>query len=360
MKLDFTEFIGALSELESEKCISREMILGALKHGISAAIKKKGDSENKTIEVDIDESSCEVHFYQVKVVVDEVTSDAVQMSLEEARAENPNAEIGDVVKTEVDLESFGRIDAQTTKQVVLQQIKEAEREMTRAEYSSKTHEILTASVRDVDTSGNVYVELGRTEGVIPQSETIPGEYYTRGKVIKVEMLRVETGEGKGSRNGRIIVSRKRPELVKRLFELEVPEIQNGTVIIKGVAREPGSRTKIAVQSIDPQVDPLGACVGPHFMRVGNVVKELNNEKVDIIPWDSDEATFVARALSPAKVSMVLIDSENKKARVIVDTDQQSLAIGKSGQNARLAARLTGWRIDIKTQEQLNGPDYFED
>ena len=178
--------------------------------------------------------------------------------------------------------------------------------------------------------------------------------------MKVEMLRIENGDGKGSRNGRIIVSRKRPELVKRLFELEVPEIQNGTVVIRSVAREAGSRTKIAVQSMDPQVDPLGACVGPHFMRVSNVVKELNNEKVDIIPWDSDEATFVARSLSPAKVSMVLIDSENKKARVIVDNDQQSLAIGKTGQNARLAAKLTGWKIDIKTHEQIENQKFYED
>ena len=347
MNLDFSEFIGALYELESERGMSRETVINALKHGIASAIKKKSESDNRIIEVDIDEANCKVSFMQVRTVVEEVNSPAIEISLEEAREIEPNAQIDDKIRTEIDLDSFGRINAQNTKHVVMQQIKEAERENTRAQYDSKRCEIFSVTIRDVDNRGNVYVLIGnKDEGVIPREETVPGEEYVTGKIMKAEMLRVEAGENKGSRRGRIVLSRRRPMLVKRLMELEVPEIQQGTIVIKSIAREPGFKTKIAVASNDEKLDPVGACLGQSSMRVRNVVYELYGEKIDIIEWDPDPITFIANALSPAKVIISMLVEEEKKARVMVKNDCLSLAIGKGGLNVRLAAKLTGWKIDI--------------
>ena len=347
MNLDFTEFIGALYELESERGMSRETVINALKHGIASAIKKKNETDNRIIEVDIDENTCKVGFFQVRKVVEEVQSPAVEISLEDAQAIQPGIQLNEMLRTEIDLDSFGRINAQNTKHVVLQQIKEAERENTRAEYDSKRCEIFTVTIRDVDNHGNVYVLIGnKDEGVIPKEETVAGEDYAPGKIMKAEMLRVETGDTKGSRRGRIILSRRRPMLVKRLVEMEVPEIQQGIIVIKSIAREPGLKTKIAVASNDEKIDPVGACLGQSSMRVKNVLSELNGEKIDIIEWDPDPAAFIANALSPARVVISMLTQEEKKARVMVKSDCLSLAIGKGGLNVRLAAKLTGWKIDI--------------
>ena len=254
--------------------------------------------------------------------------------------------MGDVLEEESNPRNFGRIAAQTAKQVVVQRIREAERGVIFDEYVEKENEILTAIVQRVE-KGGVYVELGKTDGLIAMNETIPGEEYNNNDRIKVYVLEVR----KTSKGPQVLVSRTHPGLVKRLFELEVPEIQTGVVQVKSIAREAGFRTKVAVYSSDPQVDAVGACVGQRGTRVERIVNELHNEKIDIIEWDSDPAVYIAKALSPAKVLMVYINEAEKAAKVIVPDNQLSLAIGKEGQNARLAAKLTGWKIDIKSQTQ---------
>ena len=269
-----------------------------------------------------------------------------EISLEKARAINPLYEVGDVLEEEANPRSFGRIAAQTAKQVVVQRIREAERGVIFDEYVEKENEILTAIVQRVE-KGGVFVELGKTDGLIATNETIPGEEYNNNDRIKVYVLEVR----KTNKGPQVLVSRTHPGLVKRLFELEVPEIQSGVVQVKSIAREAGFRTKVAVFSSDPQVDAVGACVGQRGIRVERIVNELHNEKIDIIEWDSDPAVYIAKALSPAKVLMVYINEVEKAAKVIVPDNQLSLAIGKEGQNARLAAKLTGWKIDIKSQTQ---------
>lgn len=357
---DFKDFISAISELENEKGMDRETVINALKHGIASAIKRKSDTDSRIIEVEIDEENCTVKFLQVRTVVEEVHSPAVEISLEEARLIEENISVGDKLRTEIDLDSFGRINAQNTKHVVLQQIKEAERANTRAVYDSKRCEIFSATVRDVDNYGNVYVLISnKDEGVIPKDETVQGETYIPGMIIKAELVRVESGEGRNSRRGKIVLSRRRAMLVKRLLELEVPEIQNGIIVIKSIAREPGFKTKVAVQSIDEKIDPVGACLGQGSMRVKNVVNELYGEKIDVIAWDADPATFISNALSPAKVIISTLTPEEKKARVTVKNDCLSLAIGKGGLNARLAAKLTGWKIDITAMSDEFGGLYNE-
>ncbi|NLY51444.1 MAG: transcription termination/antitermination protein NusA [Firmicutes bacterium] len=340
------EVMSALNELEKERGITKEIILEAIEAAITTAYKRNyGTAQN--VRVEVDENTGEINVYARKVVVDEVTDDSLQISLQEAQAMDPNYKLDDVVDVEVTPEDFGRIAAQTAKQVVIQRIREAERALIYDEFKNREGDVVTGIVQRRENR-NVIIDLGKAEAVLAPSDQMPGEPLTQGTRIKVYISEVrQTGKGP-----HIAVSRTHPGLVLRLFEMEVPEIYDGTVEIKAVAREAGARTKIAVYSRDPNVDPVGACVGPRGMRVQAVVSELRGEKIDIIPWAPIEEEFVANALSPAHVVKTYLDESTKTARAVVPDNHLSLAIGKEGQNARLAARLTGWRIDIKSQEQM--------
>ena len=339
------EFIEALGALEKERGISKEILIGAIEAALISAYKRNyGTSAN--VRAEIDGTTGEIAIYASKAVVETVENPINEISLEDAKKVNTLYEIGDVLEEEVKTKNFGRIAAQTAKQVVVQRIREAERGVIYEEYVEKENEVLTAIVQRVE-KGNAYVELGKTDGILTPNEMIPGETYENNDRIKVYVLEVR----KDNKGPQVVVSRTHPGLVKRLFELEVPEIQSGVVQIKSIAREAGFRAKVAVHSTDLQVDAVGACVGQRGARVERIVNELHNEKIDIIEWDSDSAVYIAKALSPAKVLMVYINEDEKAAKVIVPDNQLSLAIGKEGQNARLAAKLTGWKIDIKSQSQ---------
>ncbi len=342
MKADFIE---ALDAIEKERGISKEVLIDAFESALVAAYKRNYNTAGNVRAV-VDRDNGEVQIFASKTVVENVENEHSEISLAEARKINPLFDIGDVLEEEADPSKFGRIAAQTAKQVVVQRIREAERGVIYDEYAEKENEILTAIVQRVEKNG-VYVELGKTDGLLAFNETIPGEEYNNNDRIKVYVLEVK----KTSKGPQVLVSRTHPGLVKRLFELEVPEIMSGVVQIKSIAREAGFRTKVAVHSTDPQVDAVGACVGQKGIRVERMVNELHNEKIDIIEWDSDPAVYIAKALSPAKVIMVYINDAEKAAKVVVPDQQLSLAIGKEGQNARLAAKLTGWKIDIKSQSQ---------
>jgi len=340
------EFIEALTQLEKEKGISKDILLDAIEASLISAYKKNyGSSQN--VSVNIDRDTGEVKVYSKKVVTDEVKDALLEIDINEALEYNPIAKIGDIITVEVTPKKFGRIAAQTAKQVVMQRIREAERNIIYEEFAGRETDIVTGTVQRFDKK-NVIIDLGKTEVILPVTEQIPTEEYVQGTRIKVYILEVK----KTTKGPQITVSRSHPGLVKRLFELEVPEIYEGLVEIKGISREAGSRTKIAVHSKDENIDPVGACVGPKGARVQAIVDELNGEKIDIIKWDKYPDVYISNALSPAKVLNVTLEEDAKIARVTVAENQLSLAIGKEGQNARLAARLTGWKIDIKSQ----GPD----
>ena len=345
------EFIEALNALEKERGIKKSVLLSAFEAALIVAYKRNYNS-TANVRAEVDGDTGEYHIYASKTVVEKVETPAMEISLERAKKINPLYELGDVLEEEAFTKDFGRIAAQTAKQVMVQRIREAERGNIYDEYIEKENEILTAIVQRVE-KGNAYVELGKTDGILTEKEMIPGEQYELNERIKVYVLEVRK-ENKGPQ---VVVSRTHPGLVKRLFELEVPEIMSGTVQIKSIAREAGFRTKVSVFSTDPQVDAVGACVGPRGARVERIVNELHNEKIDIIEYDSDSAIYIAKALSPAKVLMVYVNEDEKAARVIVPDSQLSLAIGKEGQNARLAAKLTGWKIDIKSQSQADAAVY---
>ncbi|HHV94613.1 MAG TPA: transcription termination/antitermination protein NusA [Firmicutes bacterium] len=340
------EVMSALNELEKERGITKEIILEAIQAAITTAYKRNyGTAQN--VRVEINENTGEIKVYARKTVVDEVTDESTQISVQDAQAIDPNYELDDVIDVEVTPEDFGRIAAQTAKQVVIQRIREAERALIYDEFKNREGDVVTGIVQRRENR-NVIIDLGKAEAVLAPPDQMPGESLSQGSRIKVYISEVrQTGKGPY-----IAVSRTHPGLVLRLFEMEVPEIYDGTVEIKAIAREAGSRTKVAVYSRDPNVDPVGACVGPRGMRVQAVVSELLGEKIDIIPWAPAEEEFVANALSPARVIKTYLDEASKTARAVVPDNHLSLAIGKEGQNARLAARLTGWRIDIKSQEQM--------
>lgn len=339
------EFIQALNEIEKERGINKDILLEAIEAALISAYKRNyGTSQN--VKVNIDRMTGDVRVYALKTVAEDVEDDFLEISLEEAREINRSYDIGDFVETEVTPRSFGRIAAQTAKQVVVQRIREAERGVIYEEYIEKENEVLTAIVQRVEKK-NVYVELGRTEGLLASSEQIPAEIYQVNDRIKVYILEVK----KTTKGPQVLVSRTHPGLVKRLFELEVPEIHSGIVQIKSIAREAGFRTKMSVHSADQSVDPVGSCVGQRGIRVEKIVEELKGEKIDVIKWSQDPVEYIGNALSPAKVIMVQVNETEKAAKVIVPDNQLSLAIGKEGQNARLAAKLTGWKIDIKSQSQ---------
>ena len=337
------KFIQALELLESEKGIQKEVVLEALKEALEKSYKKNYGGSESIIRVDINENTGKIRLYEIKHVVDDVNDEDFKLSLEEAQVINPKYQVGDDVVTEIDPEVFGRLAAIQTKQLLKQKIREAEKETLYNEYIDKKDDIITGVVDRVEERFAI-INIGRTGALLPLNQQIPGEKIYEGQHIKVYVSDVERST-KGTHIG---VSRTEPGLVKRLFEMEVPEIYDGTVEIKSVSREAGARSKIAVYTTNDNVDPIGSCVGPKGSRVRNVVNELNGEMIDIIEWNEDPVIFISHALSPSEVVHVEICEEDHSALVIVPDNQLSLAIGKKGQNARLAVRLTGWKIDIKS------------
>ncbi len=345
------EIVDAVLALAREKDISEDLIIGAIEEACKAAfrrnLKRGGAPMNLAVSLTRQNG---VQVFARKVVSEEIEDENNQISMEEAQKIQPNCEMGDIVELDVTPADFGRVAAQTAKQVIMQRLREAERGKVYDEFSDKENEILTGIVLKADAK-SVLFELGRTQGVMEASDFMPGEEYHEGDHLKVYVLQVARAARENSA-AQIRVSRSHTGLIKRLFEMEVPEIATGVVQIKSIAREAGSRTKMAVASSDPLIDPVGACVGPRGSRVDKVVTELKNEKIDIIKWSADPAEFVANALNPAHVISVFISEREKICRVVVPDNQLSLAIGKEGQNARLAAKLTTWKIDIKSQTQV--------
>jgi len=340
------EFMQAFEQLGREKGIAPEILFDAIEAALISAYKRNFSSA-QNVRVALDRETGEIHVYARKNVVEEVTAPRLEISLAEAQEIDPRYTLEDVVELEVTPKNFGRIAAQTAKQVVVQRIREAERGIIYEEYSNRESDIVTGIVQRIEAK-NVFVDLGKAEAILQPSEQIPGEVYRHGDRIKTYIIEVK----KTTTGPQILVSRTHPGLLKRLFELEVPEIHDGIVEIKSVAREPGLRSKIAVHSRDENVDPVGACVGHKGMRVQTIVNELKGEKIDIVKWNADPAKYIANALSPAKVVAVDVNETEKVSRVVVPDYQLSLAIGKEGQNARLAAKLTGWKIDIKSESQV--------
>lgn len=342
-----SEFIQAIEQLGKEKGISKEILIEAIVDALISAYRKNfGTSQN--VKVDMNGETGEIHVYAQKEVVEAVEDSLLQISLEDAKHMNPIYEVSDVIDIEVTPKDFGRIAAQTAKQVVVQKLREFEREMVFSEFADKQNDIITGIIQRIDR-GNVIIDLGKAEAILPASETVKGEKYESHSRIKVYVVEVK----KTTKGPQITVSRTHPGLVRRLFELEVPEIFDGTVEIMSVSREAGSRTKFAVRSVVENVDPIGACVGQKGARVNSIVDELNGEKIDIISWSKDPKEYISSSLSPAKVTSIVTDEAQKSAKVVVPDYQLSLAIGKEGQNARLAAKLTGWKIDIKSESQAS-------
>ena len=348
------ELLEALNILEKEKDISKETLLEAIENSLITACKNHfGKSDN--IKVDMNPETCEYHVYAEKTVVEEVEDDVTQISLGNARMIDSKYEVGDIVNIEVKSKEFGRIATQNAKNVILQKIREEERKVLFAPYYEKEKDVVTGIVQRY-VGKNISINLGKVDAILSENEQIKGEVFQPTERIKLYILEVKST----SKGPKILVSRTHPELVKRLFESEVTEVKDGIVEIKSISREAGSRTKIAVWSNDPDVDPVGACVGMNGARVNAIVNELRGEKIDIINWSDNAAMLIENALSPAKVISVIADAEEKTAKVVVPDYQLSLAIGKEGQNARLAARLTGFKIDIKSETQAREAGDFMD
>lgn len=347
------ELLEAMEVLEKEKNISKETLLEAIENSLLTACKNHfGKADN--VRVNINPDTCDFAVYAEKEVVENVEDDTQQISLADAKMISPKYEIGDTVQIPLDSKKFGRIATQNAKNVILQKIREEERSALFNEYYMKEKDVTTGIVQRY-VGKNVSINLGKVDAILNESEQVKGETFRPTERVKVYILEVKNTP----KGPRVSVSRTHPDLVKRLFESEVAEVRDGTVEIKAIAREAGSRTKIAVKSNDPNVDPVGACVGVNGARVNAIVKELRDEKIDIINWDDNPAYLIENALSPAKVICVVADEEEREAQVIVPDYQLSLAIGKEGQNARLAARLTGFKIDIKSETQAREMGLFE-
>ncbi len=345
------EFIMALEEITKEKGISKDVIYDALEAALVSSYKKNyGTNQNANVEIDRETGNISV-YAELKVVAD-IEDEYKEISVEKAKAEDPSLEIDDIYRKEITPSKFGRIAAQTAKQVVIQRIKDAERDVIYQDYVDRENELITGQIQRINKNV-IFFDLGKTEAILPPSEQIEGVEYKQGDRLKLFVLEVK----KTTKGPQIILSRSHPSLIKRLFELEVPEIQDGVVDIFSIAREAGSRTKIAVFSKSEDVDPLGACVGFKGSRVRAIVDELDDEKIDIVIWDKKIRNFIANSLSPSKVIEVVVNERDKSALVIVPDYQLSLAIGKEGQNARLAAKLTNWKIDIKSESQFD--EYYE-
>ena len=339
------DFVKAIALLAKEKGISPDVLYSAVEEALITAYKKNyGSAQN--VRVSMHKETGEIHVYARKNIVEEVTDPTTEISLADAQKLNAHYQAGDILETEVTPKNFGRIAAQNAKQVIVQRIREAERGMVYERYSDRENDIVTGTVQRIE-GHNVFIDLGTAEGLLLPNEQIPHETYDYHQRLKCYVVEVK----KTTKGPQIILSRTHPGLLKRLFELEVSEIQDGTVVIDSVAREPGMRSKIVVHSTNPSVDPVGACVGPKGMRVRAIVDELRGEKIDIVKYSEDPEEYVANALSPSKVVSARASKEEKICRVVVPDYQLSWAIGKEGQNARLAAKLTGWKIDIKSESQ---------
>ena len=340
-----SDFLLAVTQLATERRLPRDVVLGAIEDAVRSAYKREG-TETDDIEVQILPTTGEIIVTLNKAVVETVNQSAEEITLEEARLIKPGAKIGDMISVEESPEDAGRIAAQTAKQVVMQRLREAERDQVYDEYAGRINELMTGVVQKVE-QGQVIIGLGRTEATLLHTEQVPSEQYYPRQRIRVLIQEVE----KGIRGPRILVSRAHRDLIRRLFELEVPEILSGTVVIRNVAREPGYRSKVAVEARQEGVDPVGSCVGLRGVRIQNIVNELHGEKIDVIPWNEDPSVYIGHALSPAQTSRVEITGD-RSALVVVPEQQLSLAIGREGLNARLAARLTGWRIDIRSTSEV--------
>ena len=348
--IDSSELIIAMDELEKEKGIKKELLLEAIEQALVTAYKRNFDSA-ENVKITMDKATGEIHVYAEKDVVEkpeDVENSRLQICLEDARKINKKLEVGDKAEIEQVPKNFGRIAAQTAKQVIVQKIREESRNFLFDEFNERKGEIVSGIVQKAD-GGIVVLDLGKLEGIMPVKEQIPTEKYRVNDKIRAYILDVERGI-KGA--PQVIVSRAHNDFIRKLFELEIPEIYEGLIEIKGVSRDPGNRCKVAVYSQNENIDPVGSCVGQKGIRIQNVINELNGEKIDVIEWNPDPSTFLASALLPAQIMAVDIKEEEKFAQVIVQDDQLSLAIGKSGQNVRLAAKLTGWKIDIKTETQF--------
>ena len=345
--IDNKELILALEDLEKEKGIKKEYLLESIETALVTAYKRNFDSlEN--VRVEMDKKTGATHVYSVKEVVKKVENPDTQIKVKDAQKINPDLNEGDNLETEIVPRNFGRIAAQTAKQVIIQKLRELEREIIFTEYNDRKGEIVSGLVQKADRN-IVVMDLGKLEGVMPSKEQIPTEHYRVNDKIKAYVVDVEKG-AKGA--PQVIVSRSHPDFVRKLLEFEIPEIYEGVIEIKSVSRDAGNRSKVAVYSPDPNIDPVGSCVGQKGVRIQNVINELNGEKIDVIEWNEDPSIYIASALLPAQILAVDIKEEEKFAQVIVPDDQLSLAIGKAGQNARLAARLTNWKIDIKSETQF--------
>lgn len=337
------KFMDALNLLIEEKGIEKDVFLEMLKESIAKAYKKNYLNPDANVRVEINEKTGKFRLFEIRTVVDDLDDEDIELSLEEAQAINPFYKIGDIVETEADVEHIGRLAAIQTKQLFRQKIRETEKETLYNEFADKKDDIITGIVDRVEDKFAI-VNIGKTGAFLAINQQIPGERIKEGQHLKVYVSDVD----RGTKGTHIVVSRTEPNFVKRLFELEVPEVYDGTVEIKAVSREPGERSKVAVYTSNESVDPIGSCVGPKGSRVKNVVDELNGEMIDIIIWSSDPVVFISNALSPSEVKHVAVNEKDHSALVVVPDDQLSLAIGKRGQNARLAVRLTGWKIDIKS------------
>ena len=345
--IEVKELISAMEELEQERGINKDYLLESLETALVTAYKRNFDSA-ENVKVTINDITGDIKVYAVKEIVEEVEDEMLQISLEEAKQENKKAKLGETVEFEIIPRNFGRIAAQTAKQVIVQKIREAERDMVFTEYNDRKGEIVSGIVQKSD-GGTVVLDLGKLEGIMLVKDQIPTEQYKVNDKVRAYVVSVEKGI-KGA--PQVLVSRSHPDFVRKLFEFEIPEIYEGLIEIKSVSRDAGSRSKIAVYSTNENIDPVGSCVGQKGIRIQNIINELKGEKIDVIEWNEDPAIFISAALLPAQVMAVDIREEEKFAQVIVPDDQLSLAIGKSGQNARLAARLTNWKIDIKSESQF--------
>ncbi len=345
--IDNKELILALEDLEKEKGIKKEYLLESIETALLTAYKRNFDALDN-VKVVMDPQTGATHVFSIKEVMEHANDSATEINLEDAKKINKDANIGDNVEVEIVPRNFGRIAAQTAKQVIIQKLREAEREIIYTEFNDRKGEIVSGIIQKADKN-IVVMDLGRLEGIMPTKEQMPTETYHVNDKIKGYVLDVERG-AKGA--PQVIVSRSHPDFVRKLLEFEIPEIYEGVIEIKSVSRDPGYRSKVAVYSPDPNIDPVGSCVGQKGVRIQNVINELKGEKIDVIEWNEDPAIYISSALLPAKILAVDIKEEEKFAQVIVPDDQLSLAIGKSGQNARLAAKLTNWKIDIKSETQF--------
>jgi len=338
-----TELKAAIAQLSAERNLSKEIVLAALESALASAYKKSMSALEQDVAAKVNPESGEINFYVQKSVVESVTNPNHEISIKEARKTRATAQLGDIINIECTPENIGRIAVQAAKQVVLQRLREAEHRIVYEEFTDREGKVVSGAIQFMEAK-RIYVRLNRMEGMLPANEQVPNEHYYRGQRLKFYLLEMSQRD----REPQIIVSRSHPNLIRGLFELEIPEVHNGVVELKALAREAGRRTKVAVATVQENVDPVGSCLGPRGIRLQSIINELHGEKIDVIQWHPDPAVFIANALSPSQVASLKIDEETNTATVVVPDKQLSLAIGKEGQNARLAAKLTGWRIDIKS------------